>query len=415
VESVTGSLAVDRALGVGGVPRSRITEIFGPEGGGKCLAKDTYCLSEHGLLTIEELFGLLGWSTSCTHRIQPASVALVNEAGRSEVTSHLTWNNRKPVIQVVTRTGLQIKATANHRLRVMNEYGYIAWKRAGDIEPGDYVCVMRGIEQFGDAKLSQDEATLLGYLTADGCVSQPNRILFSNSDSEVIAEYKLVAESVLGAQKINSHRKKGKGSVDHHINSREARKLLETRYGVGYVTAAGKEVPVVVRRAGRDAQIEFIRAYMELECHIGKERRRITVSSASERLLRQVQLMLLNLGIVSKPSRKRVRSYPDRNYWRLCIDGKDAARYVELIGFKTQARREQCAAWDTAYSNTNNDSIPNISALLRSLYDGLDTDRKANGLVGDYMNGRANPSYDKLREIVDKLGEADHPIKDYLE
>ncbi|HUT16334.1 MAG TPA: LAGLIDADG family homing endonuclease [Anaerolineae bacterium] len=284
-----------------------------------------------------------------------------------------------------------------------------------DIEPGDYVCVMRGIEQFGDAKLSQDEATLLGYLTADGCVSQPNRILFSNSDSEVIAEYKLVAESVLGAQKINSHRKKGKGSVDHHINSREARKLLETRYGVGYVTAAGKEVPVVVRRAGRDAQIEFIRAYMELECHIGKERRRITVSSASERLLRQVHLMLLNLGIVSKLSHKRVRSYPDRNYWRLCIDGKDAARYVELIGFKTQARREQCAAWDTACSNTNNDSIPNISALLRSLYDGLDTDRKANGLVGDYMNGRANPSYDKLREIVDKLGEADHPIKDYLE
>jgi recombination protein RecA len=191
--------------------------------------------------------------------------------------------------------------------------------------------------------------------------------------------------------------------------------LLETRYGAGYVTAAGKEVPVVVRRAGRDAQIEFIRAYMELECHIGKERRRITVSSASERLLRQVHLMLLNLGIVSKLSHKRVRSYPDRNYWRLCIDGKDAARYVELIGFKTQARREQCAAWDTAYSNTNNDSIPNISALLRSLYDGLDTDRKANGLAGDYMNGRANPSYDKLREIVDKLGEADHPIKDYLE
>jgi recombination protein RecA len=31
----TGSLAIDRALGVGGVPRSRITEIYGPEGGGK--------------------------------------------------------------------------------------------------------------------------------------------------------------------------------------------------------------------------------------------------------------------------------------------------------------------------------------------------------------------------------------------
>src|SRR5262245_35278496 len=31
----TGSLALDIALGVGGVPRGRIIEIFGPEGSGK--------------------------------------------------------------------------------------------------------------------------------------------------------------------------------------------------------------------------------------------------------------------------------------------------------------------------------------------------------------------------------------------
>jgi recombination protein RecA len=31
----TGSLALDMALGVGGLPRGRITEIYGPEGAGK--------------------------------------------------------------------------------------------------------------------------------------------------------------------------------------------------------------------------------------------------------------------------------------------------------------------------------------------------------------------------------------------
>jgi recombination protein RecA len=31
----TGSLALDRALGVGGIPRGRVTEIYGPEGAGK--------------------------------------------------------------------------------------------------------------------------------------------------------------------------------------------------------------------------------------------------------------------------------------------------------------------------------------------------------------------------------------------
>ena len=36
VEAIpTGSLALDLALGVGGVPRGRVTEIYGPEGSGK--------------------------------------------------------------------------------------------------------------------------------------------------------------------------------------------------------------------------------------------------------------------------------------------------------------------------------------------------------------------------------------------
>src|ERR1041384_1511086 len=36
VDSIpTGSIALDLALGVGGIPRGRITEIFGPESSGK--------------------------------------------------------------------------------------------------------------------------------------------------------------------------------------------------------------------------------------------------------------------------------------------------------------------------------------------------------------------------------------------
>jgi len=47
----TGSLAVDVALGVGGVPRGRITEIYGPEGSGKT----TLCL--HAIAEAQRLGG----------------------------------------------------------------------------------------------------------------------------------------------------------------------------------------------------------------------------------------------------------------------------------------------------------------------------------------------------------------------
>src|SRR5438552_18069022 len=40
----TGALSLDLALGTGGVPRGRVVEMFGPEGGGKT----TLCLSVLG-------------------------------------------------------------------------------------------------------------------------------------------------------------------------------------------------------------------------------------------------------------------------------------------------------------------------------------------------------------------------------
>src|SRR5678815_5770509 len=38
----TGSIALDIALGIGGLPRGRVVEIYGPESSGKCLTADTY-------------------------------------------------------------------------------------------------------------------------------------------------------------------------------------------------------------------------------------------------------------------------------------------------------------------------------------------------------------------------------------
>ena len=48
IEAVsTGSLGLDIGLGIGGLPRGRITEIYGPESSGKTtLAADTFTRSE---------------------------------------------------------------------------------------------------------------------------------------------------------------------------------------------------------------------------------------------------------------------------------------------------------------------------------------------------------------------------------
>jgi recombination protein RecA len=51
----TGSIALDVALGIGGLPRGRVVEIYGPEGSGKALALDTPIPTPKGWTTMGEL------------------------------------------------------------------------------------------------------------------------------------------------------------------------------------------------------------------------------------------------------------------------------------------------------------------------------------------------------------------------
>ena len=65
----TGSLALDRALGVGGIPRGRVTEIYGPEGAGKT----TVC--QHIVAEAQKRGGTAAF-IDMEHALDPAYAAL---------------------------------------------------------------------------------------------------------------------------------------------------------------------------------------------------------------------------------------------------------------------------------------------------------------------------------------------------
>ena len=65
VDSIpTGSIALDLALGVGGIPRGRVTEIFGPESSGKT----TVC--QHVLAEAQKLGGVVAF-IDVEHALDP--------------------------------------------------------------------------------------------------------------------------------------------------------------------------------------------------------------------------------------------------------------------------------------------------------------------------------------------------------
>src|SRR5205807_2483652 len=134
----TGSIALDVALGVGGLPRGRVVEIYGPESSGKCLTADTYVWTDRGLETVAELFARCEQPVSCTSRITPGDF-------------------------LVSATFGAVEAAA------------------------------------GDG-LSEDEAVLLGYLVAEGSLSYQHSIRFTNWDPEVHGEFCRLMEQLFGVE-----------------------------------------------------------------------------------------------------------------------------------------------------------------------------------------------------------------------
>jgi protein RecA len=383
----SGALSLDIALGIGGLPRGRVVEIFGPESSGKCLTADTYVWSDHGLETIEELFGRVGQPASCTSRVTDVSdrgVRLVNENADLEPMAGVTHNNRRPVWRVTLSSGRRVDATANHPLRVLNERGRIVWRNVGQLSEGDVlVSALFGAEAaVGGSDLSEDEAVLLGYLVAEGTLGESNRhrVVFTNAhDADVLDEYAGLLEALFDVprERIRTYADK-----DHHVNDVMLRRRLADEYGLAYTGSADKQVPYRVRTGGPKVQRAFLSALYEGDGWI-EQGPSIGLTTASELLAEQVQLLLYGLGI---PASVRARHHDelDRDHHTVLISSGGVRRFLEQVGFRSQRRAEQVERHASRMAEaTRSEHIPYLWDLVADLRDALGGDRELDAVIGD--------------------------------
>ena len=398
----TGALSLDLALGIGGVPRGRIVEIYGPESSGKCLTADTYLWTDRGLETVGELFERCGQAASCTSRVTDVSdlgVRMVNERGELEPVAALTHNNLRPVLQITLRSGRRIEVTENHPLRVIDESGFIVWRTAGVIDPGDVVVSAAfGGDQaaLGDG-LSEDEAVLIGYLVAEGSLGEanPNAIRFTNRDPEVGVEFTAIMEQRFGAT-VRLY-----DDQEYVVFSKALRAQFADEYGLDFVNAAGKKVPACVRTAGVKAQRAFLSALFEGDGWIDPSST-VGFASASEQLAREVQLLLYGFGIPATLSAKWNSGY-ERDYWTVTINPAVVHRFIERIGFRSARRSAQVAAnYKRSPRDAQTENVPGVAGLVKVLRDSVGGDRAFDRIAGDlFRDGTALAcSRQRLEKIV---------------
>lgn len=423
----TGSVVLDYLIGgyktasgekrCPGIPRGRITEIFGPEGSGKCTTLCSVVLTEYGMMTIGELFEKEGYALTDEEKVVPHEVRLVNELGEFESTSHFTFNGRQTVKKIRTRHGFELEATLNHPIRVVDpETGLIVWKNTEDIVPGDQVVLMRGNETLsGGISVSEpmnpDVARFIGYLVAEGTITQETSTQFSNSVPEIIEDFTRCLTTFDPDQTFTSYPRKESKGIQHTLSGRKFRTRLAEEYGLDYVISKGKSVPLCVRTGGIEAQKAFLKSYIDCECHIDVKKRCLEITSASKELLHQVQLMLMAMGILSIRNIKVVKGYEHNEYWRLNLGYADVIKYEALIGFVSQQRKDSFAEFSTKKANSNSDSYPHSAPLLKAMYENVsDTGRSDYKVISDYKSGKANPSMERIAQIVDKFDDRGNEV-----
>jgi recombination protein RecA len=377
----TGSIALDVALGIGGLPRGRVVEIYGPESSGKCLTADTYVWTDYGLETVAEVFSRAGMTASCTSRVtdvRELSMRVVNERGELEAVAALTHNDRKPTVNLTLQSGRRVTATHNHPLRVVSERGYIVWRNAGDIRAGDtVVSALFGADQAAcGSELSEDEAVFLGYLAAEGSLGGRNAVQFTNWDPEVAAEFTTLAETLFGSTVRHSDGK------EHRIVNTVLRRRLADEYGLEYTNAPGKTVPHRVRTAGVKAQAAFLSALFEGDGWIDPTST-IGLGTASRVLGEQVQLMLYGLGIPNTVQTTFDKVY-EGDYYSVIINPSVAHRFLDAIGFRSARRAAQVAAnFRRSPRDPQFENIPHLRGMVTDLRDAVGGDRAFDRIAGE--------------------------------
>jgi intein/homing endonuclease len=366
--------------------------LVGPQGCGKCVRGDTMIFTDRGLKTILELQP----GPVDSDGYHPIKVGVRSTIGMTQ-SSHFYDSGIQPCIKIEDRFGFKIEGTAKHRVIVATDSGP-DWKRLDQIKEGDYVAIVREELPAGPNLVDPDKAYVLGYYVGDGNGEYNKEGLYKSMNITVgDQDWDYFNEKVVGL--ISKHFCEPKVyKYDGQAYSVRAMKLSsenkELLADCGRL-AANKVTPKYILEGNKESWRAYLSGLFDSDG--SSYGQRIEFGTNSEKLIRQVQLMLTSFGIISRVSRHTEKA------WRLNIYGDDARSFYQKIGFRLPRKQAKVSELEVK-ANHNYDQVPISKDLWKILKsESGELPRSTHKKLWNYSSGKALPSRETLAQLLSLL------------
>ncbi|MEO0456273.1 MAG: replicative DNA helicase [Cyanobacteria bacterium P01_A01_bin.114] len=284
----------------------------------------------------------------------------------------------KPIFKLTTRLGRTIRATGNHPFRTFE-----GWQRLDALTPGDRLALPRTLANNYPQTLTDSELGLLGHLIGDGCTLPRHAIQYTTREFDLAQRVVDLATDIFGAQltpRIVKERQwyqvylSASQRLTHGVRNPVAQWL--DKLGIFGLRSHEKHVPQRVFEQSAPAIATFLRHLWSTDGSLklirGKRSRPIAYyASSSSRLARDVQSLLLRLGINGR-LKKINQGRKGRPQYHVVVTGKgDLDIFIATIGavgdYKLQALADIQSHLAQRVANTNRDVIPMTAWRLYAL------------------------------------------------
>jgi DNA gyrase subunit A len=331
-----------------------------------CLAADTRVETPTGTVRIGDIA-----ADAAPDSDTDVDLEVLDRLGRPVHASKLFHSGEHPTLRLRTREGYELTGTHNHPvLCLVDMVGVplLLWKRLDEIAQGDRVLLAR-MDRDDETWLGMNErkeALLLGAFVSEGWVSE-QRAGFNNVDKSYFDAVADAYDAVVGGPRYVYERTIRSGSRLHELDVQNLASLRDSALqSLAGLDSDEKVIPDRVWRGSRPYKRVFLQSLFTGDGSsslLPRKTIQVSYSTYSRQLAKDVQLLLLEFGIVS-----RLCHYEKGETKVVITNRRDARRFMLDVGFlgakqrKLESAMEQIPRESRALSR---DHIPYVAAYIR--------------------------------------------------